>query len=45
MCDKQKSCQKPKNLTGKPENCSDEQIKKCHGKVKEHPCCRKDEKK
>jgi len=45
MCDGQKKCQKPKNLPGKPENCSDEQIKKCHGDVKKHPCTKKDEKK
>jgi len=37
MCDKTK-CQKPKALIGKPEGCSPEQIKKCHGDVKGHPC-------
>jgi len=41
MCccnEEKKGCQKPKNLTGKPEDCSPEQIRKCHGDVKEHPC-------
>lgn len=37
MCEKN-GCQKPDNLTGKPEECSPEQIKKCHGDLKEHPC-------
>lgn len=30
-------CQKPDQLKGKPEECSPEQIKKCHGD-KKHPC-------
>lgn len=34
-------CQKPEHLKGKPEECSDEQIKKCHGDTKEHPCVTK----
>ena len=38
MCDEKKCCQKPENLTGKPEECSPEQIKECHGDVEEHPC-------
>jgi len=41
VCDekkKEKTCQKPENLTGKPEDCSPEQIEKCHGKVESHPC-------
>jgi len=37
MCDR-KSCQKPKELVGKPEECSPQQIKKCHGDVSKHPC-------
>jgi len=37
-CEKSK-CQKPENLkNGKPEQCSPEQIKKCHGDDKNHPC-------
>ena len=31
-------CQKPDLLKEKPEDCSPEQIKACHGEVKEHPC-------
>ena len=39
MCEKENSgCQKPENLKGRPEDCSPEQIRKCHGDVKEHPC-------
>lgn len=38
-------CQKPENLKGKPEECTPEQIKKCHGDVDKHPCvCGDDEK-
>ncbi|MEW6379584.1 MAG: hypothetical protein AB1611_08240 [bacterium] len=45
MCDGHKKCQKPKDAADKPENCQDEQIKKCHGTARKHPCCKKDEKK
>lgn|GEM_PF-464894 len=38
MCNKDGCCQKPKELKGKPEDCSPEQIRKCHGDVKGHPC-------
>ena len=38
MCDKSRCCQKPKALKGKPEECSPEQIKMCHGDAKRHPC-------
>ena len=41
MSDDKKKCQKPENLTGKPEECSPEQIRKCHGDVKKHPCTEK----
>ena len=41
MSDDKKKCQKPENLTGKAEECSPEQIKKCHGDVKKHPCAEK----
>jgi len=41
MCDQQKKgCQKPENLKGKPEECSPEQIRQCHGDAKDHPCVR-----
>jgi len=29
-------CQKGENID--PKSCTPEQIKKCHGDVKEHPC-------
>jgi len=41
MCccnEEKKGCQKPDNLEGKPEDCSPEQIRKCHGEAKEPPC-------
>jgi hypothetical protein len=38
MCYEKQTCQKPEELKGKPEECSPEQIKKCHGDVIEHPC-------
>ena len=41
MCccnDQKQSCQKPENLKDKPKDCSPEQIRICHGEVKEHPC-------
>lgn len=38
MCDKSCCCQKPENLAGKPEECTPEQIRKCHGDSGEHPC-------
>jgi len=38
MCDKDKCCQKPEEKVSNPEECSPEQIKKCHGDVKGHPC-------
>ncbi len=41
MCSGKKECQRPKDLIGKPEKCSPEQIKKCHGDEKEHPCAEK----
>lgn len=31
-------CEKPVMLKEKPEKCTLEQIKKCHGDVKDHPC-------
>ena len=38
MCEKGKCRQKPEELRGKPQDCSPEQIKECHGDVKAHPC-------
>ena len=44
MCWGESGCQKPAQLKHKPEECSPEQIKKCHGDVKGHPCTEKAEK-
>jgi ArsR family transcriptional regulator, arsenate/arsenite/antimonite-responsive transcriptional repressor len=38
-------CRQPDRLKGKPEKCTLEQIKACHGDDKEHPCVPKKEKK
>jgi len=40
MCrnERQEGCQKPENLTGKPEERSPEQIRECHGDAAGHPC-------
>ncbi len=38
MCNGEDKCQKPENLKEKPEECSPEQILKCHGDIKGHPC-------
>ena len=37
MC-KASICRTPENLKDEPESCSPEQIMKCHGDVKDHPC-------
>ncbi len=41
MCckDEKKKCEKPENLEGSPQDCSEEQIKECHGEEKKHTCC------
>ncbi len=36
-------CEHPDKLKGKPEECSTEQIKECHGETKDHPCVSKKE--
>ena len=41
MCAEKGKCQKPENLTGKPQECTPAQIRKCHGDVTQHPCTRK----
>lgn len=33
-----RGCEHPDKLKGKPEECTPEQIRECHGEVKEHPC-------
>ena len=37
-CNEKQGCQKPENLSGKPENCSPEQIRQCHGDARNYPC-------
>jgi len=44
MCTCKTECQKPELLKGKPEECSPEQIKECHGEVLEHPCLNSEKK-
>ncbi len=43
MC--QSCCERPEKLKGKPEECTPEQIKECHGDEKDHPCVPKKEEK
>jgi hypothetical protein len=46
MCrceEKSDGCKKPENLKGKPEDCSPEQIRQCHGDVQDHPCTGKEQ--
>ena len=39
MCqNERRCCKKPEELKTKPEDCTPEQIRKCHGKAKKHPC-------
>ncbi len=40
MCfhDKKEGCQKPENLKGRPQDCTAEQIRECHGDLRGHPC-------
>ena len=46
-CDKDKKagCQKPEACKDTPKKCTPEQIRECHGDVKEHPCVKAQEKK
>jgi hypothetical protein len=41
MCDGKHECQRAKELINEPETCSLEQIEKCHGDEKWHPCIAK----
>jgi hypothetical protein len=36
-------CEKPDRLRDKPQECTPEQIRECHGEVQEHPCTEKSE--
>ena len=42
MCESKCCCQQPERLKEKPENCTPEQIRECHGDAQEHPCVPKD---
>jgi len=44
MCqaESKKGCEHPEKLKDKPEECTPEQIKECHGEVIEHPCVKQD---
>jgi hypothetical protein len=46
MCpdEKNQGCTKPENLKGKPQECSPDQVRKCHGDAKTHPCTSKPKK-
>lgn len=44
MCDCQCGCQQPQELKTKPEECTPEQIEKCHGRDQGHPCAAPEEK-
>ena len=35
-----KGCKNPERLKGKSAVCTPEQIRECHGELKEHPCIR-----
>jgi hypothetical protein len=35
-------CEHPDKLKGKPEDCTAEQIKECHGEQQDHPCLQKE---
>ncbi len=41
MCNRKEGCLQPKESKGDPSKCPPEQIKKCHGDVKEHSCAQK----
>ena len=41
MGDNGSCCQNPRQLKGKPQECSPEKIKECHGDAKDHPCAPK----
>ena len=46
MCCQEKSgccCQFPEKLKDRPEDCSEEQIKECHGETGSHQCTQEKE--
>jgi hypothetical protein len=38
MCEQTCGCQNPVELKERPEDCTPEQIRKCHGDEAQHPC-------
>ena len=44
MCqaEDKKGCEHTEKLQGKPEECTPEQIRECHGEVAEHPCIKEE---
>ena len=38
-------CEQPEKLKGKPEQCTEAKIRKCHGESKHHPCMKGKEEK
>jgi hypothetical protein len=38
--EKEKVCEHPEKLKGKPGECSPEQIRECHGENAKHPCAK-----
>ena len=44
MCqaENKKVCKHTEKLQGRPEECTHEQIKKCHGEGVEHPCAKEE---
>lgn len=41
MCCETSKCPHPEKMKGKPEDCSEEQIRECHGEESTHPCAKK----
>jgi len=39
--EKKAKCEHPERLKGKLGDCSQEQIRQCHGEGREHPCLEK----
>lgn len=38
MCEHPTKCLNPEDLKGRPKDCSPQQVRKCHGDAKKHPC-------
>jgi hypothetical protein len=36
-------CEKPHRLRDRPQECTPEEVRECHGEGKEHPCVAKGE--